>query len=83
MHQESAQKLLIDAWYPESVVKEFKNFSLSLDDLMTYSILQTHFTSCILIKRRYRKTFTHRYTNITVKQKIIKISIKISVMTVP
>ena len=36
MYQKSAQKLSTDECYPESVMEEFKNFSASLDDLITY-----------------------------------------------
>ena len=36
MYQKSAQKLSTGESYPDSVMEEFKNFSASLDDLMSY-----------------------------------------------
>ena len=36
MYQKSAQKLLTDECYPDSVMEEFKNFNASLDNLVPY-----------------------------------------------
>ena len=36
MYQKSVQKLSKDECYPDSVMKEFKSFNTSLDDLMSY-----------------------------------------------
>ena len=72
MYQKGAQKLSADECYPESVMEEFKNFNASLDDLMPYYKLILLVVNSFM---EIQKSFTHKYTTFTVKQKIIKISV--------
>lgn len=71
MYKKSFQKLSTDEWYPEKVMEEFRNFSVSSDKLLWHNI--NSFYQLLIYLAEMQKKFIDNYIKFTLSQKVIKI----------